>query len=54
MRKRKHKPVPVGPKPFSFDDILRYVDPAPDDETERFVEAIYANRRRYAEQTSPE
>jgi len=39
----------VGPQPFSFDDILRYVDPAPDDETERFVEAIYADRRQSAE-----
>jgi hypothetical protein len=54
MSKRKHKPVVVGPQPFSFDDILRNVDPAPDDETERFVAAIYADRRGSAEQTSPE
>ncbi len=54
LRNAGYKPVLVGPKPFSFDDILRYVDPAPDEETERFVEAIYADRRRYADQTPPE
>jgi len=40
-----YRPVLVGPKPFSFDEILRHVDPAPDEETERFVAAIYADRR---------
>jgi hypothetical protein len=44
--------VVVGPQPFSFDDILRNVDPAPDEETERFVEAIYMDRRQSAEKSS--
>jgi hypothetical protein len=44
-----YKPVVVGPKPFSFDDILKSVDPAPDEETERFVAAIYADRRHSAQ-----
>jgi hypothetical protein len=48
LRNAGYKPVLVGPKPFSFDDILKHVDPAPDEETERFVEAIYADRRRYS------
>ena len=49
-----HKPVVVGPQPFSFEDLLRNVDPAPDEETERFVAAIYADRRLAAENSSPE
>jgi hypothetical protein len=48
-----HKPVLVGPQPFSFEEILRNVDPAPDEETERFVAAIYADRRHAAENSSP-
>ena len=48
------KPVLVGPQPFSFEDILRHVDPAPEEETERFVAAIYADRLQAAEITSPE
>lgn len=47
-RTRGNKPVVVGPKPFSFEEILRNIDPAPDDETERFVREIYADRRRSA------
>ena len=39
------RPRVVGPQPFSLEDLLRYVDPAPDEETERFVAAIYADRR---------
>ena len=54
LRNAGYKPVVVGPQPFSFDDILRSVDPAPDDEMEPFVEAIYADRRQSAEQSSPE
>jgi len=49
-----YKPVVVGPQPFSFEDLLRNVDPAPDEETERFVAAIYADRRQSAEDQSPE
>jgi hypothetical protein len=44
----------VGPQPFSFEDLLRNIDPAPDEETERFVAAIYADRRQAAEDSSPE
>jgi hypothetical protein len=39
------KPIAVHPAPLSIEDLLQYVDPAPDDETERFVAAIYADRR---------
>jgi hypothetical protein len=46
------KPVVVHPGPLSIDDLLRYIDPAPDDETELFVAAIYADRREAAA-TSP-
>ena len=35
--------------PFSLEEILRNVDPAPDEETERFVAAIYADRRQSTE-----
>jgi hypothetical protein len=38
-------PVVVHPGPPSVDQLLLNVDPAPDDETERFVAAIYAERR---------
>jgi uncharacterized protein (UPF0264 family) len=27
-----------------YEDMLKSIDPAPDDETERFVAAIYADR----------
>ena len=36
LRNAGYKPVLVGPQPFSFEEILRNVDPAPDEETERF------------------
>jgi hypothetical protein len=42
------RPVVVHPGPRSIDDLLRHVDPAPDEETERFVAAIYADRREAA------
>ena len=42
------KPVVVHPGPPSIEDLLRYVHPASDDETERFVAAIYADRREAA------
>ena len=54
LRDAGYRPVVVGPQPFSFDDLLRNVDPAPDEETERFVPAIYADRRRAAENSSTE
>ncbi len=40
-----HRPAIVHPVPLSIEDLLRSIDPAPDDETERFVAAIYADRR---------
>ena len=49
LRDAGYRPAMVGPQPFSFDDILRNVDPAPDDETDRFVAAIYADRRHATE-----
>lgn len=49
-----YKPLLVGPKPFSLDNILRSVAPAPDEETERFVAAIYADRRQATEAPRPE
>jgi hypothetical protein len=54
LRDAGYKPVVVGPQPFSFDDLLRNVDPAPDEETERFVAAIYEDRRQAGENSSPE
>jgi hypothetical protein len=43
-----YKPVVVHPGPRSIDDLLRHVDPSPDGETERFIAAIYADRRETA------
>ena len=54
LRKSGYKPVLVGPQPFSLDEILRNVDPASDEETERFVAAIYADRRQAAEESPSE
>lgn len=54
LRIAGYKPVVVGPQPFSFEDLLRNVDPAPDEETERFVADIYADRRQAAESPRPE
>jgi hypothetical protein len=52
LRNVGYKPVLIGPQPFSFEEILRNIDPAPDEETERFVEAIYADRRQSTENSS--
>jgi hypothetical protein len=49
----RHRPMLVGPEPFSLEEILRHVDPAPDEETERFVASIYADRRGEAENFTP-
>ena len=54
LRDAGYKPIVVGPQPFSFDDLLRNVDPAPDEETERFVAALYEDRRQAGENSSPE
>lgn len=40
-----HRLAVAHPGPVSIEDLLRHVDPAPDEETERFVAAIYADRR---------
>lgn len=54
LRNVGYKPVIVGPQPFSFEDLMRSLDPAPDEETERFVAAIYADRRPAVEDVSSE
>lgn len=54
LRDAGYKPTIVGPQPFSFDEVLRNVDPAPDEETERFGAAIYSDRRKAVENSSPE
>ena len=54
LRNAGYRPVVVGPQPFSFEDLLRSGDPEPDEETERFVASIYADRRQVAEDSSPE
>jgi hypothetical protein len=45
MQNAGHRPAVAHPGPPSIEDLLRSIDPAPDDETERFVAAIYADRR---------
>ena len=45
---RGDSPVIRHPGPTSIDELLRHLHPAPDDETERFVAAIYADRRETA------
>ncbi len=47
-RKSDSKPFVALPGPHSIEDILRFVDPGPDEETERFVAAIYEDRRNAA------
>ena len=42
------------PGPVSIENLLRHVDPAPDEETERFIAAIYADRRTAAVGPPPE
>jgi hypothetical protein len=43
-----HRLAVAHPGPVSIEALLRHVDPAPDEETERFVAAIYADRRNAA------
>ena len=45
------KPVAANPGQHSIENLLRHLDPAPDEETERFVAAIYADRREGAAAT---
>jgi len=39
-----NRPNIVGPQPFSLEELLKYIDPVPEEETERFVAMIYADR----------
>ena len=48
IRETTYRPLVIHPGPSSIDDLLRHVDPAPDEETERFVAAIYDDRREAA------
>jgi len=45
VREFPHKPTVVHRGPASIEDLLQHVDPAPDEDTERFIAAIYADRR---------
>jgi hypothetical protein len=47
------RPQVFHPGPTLIEDLLSCVDPAPDAETERFVELIYADRQEYKENPSP-
>jgi hypothetical protein len=38
----------MEPQPHSIESLLRFIDPGPDEETERFVAAIYEDRRKSA------
>jgi hypothetical protein len=53
LRNSGYKPVLVGPKNFSLDEILRNVEPAPDEGTERFVAAIYEDRQQSVGNAAP-
>ena len=52
--KRRRKPRVVHGRASSIEELLRHTDPSPDEETERFVEAIYAYRRASGREPSPE
>jgi hypothetical protein len=45
LPKPTRESIVLYPERGSIDDILRYTDPGPDEETEAFVAAIYADRR---------
>jgi hypothetical protein len=52
LRDAGYRPTVVGPQSFSFDDLLWNVDPTPDEEKERCVAVICADRRQAAENSS--
>ena len=55
LREGGSRPVVVHSRPaLSMEDLLQNIDPAPDDETERFVAAIYADRREAAAPSGPD
>jgi hypothetical protein len=43
--KHDEKPIAARRGPATIENVLRFVNPAPDEETERFVAAIYTDRR---------
>jgi hypothetical protein len=47
----REKPIIVHPGPASIEDLLKLIDPAPEEEAEAFVEMIYAARRESATST---
>jgi hypothetical protein len=48
LREIGYKP-PRGPKRCRLEDLKKHSFSAPDEETDRFVAAIYEDRRRWAE-----
>ena len=54
MREAGYIPVVVHPGPISIENLLQSIDPAPDEETERLVAAIYEDRREAARNSSAE
>jgi hypothetical protein len=54
LRKGIRKPKLVGPHPFSFEELMRYTWPAPDEETERFLDIIHEGRRETTAEVSSE
>ena len=51
LRQAGKKPAIVRPVPFSLEKLVLYTYPAPDEETDRFVAAIYADRRQSTNST---
>ena len=52
--KGKNHPNIVRRKAFSIDDVLKYVDPGPQEDAEEFVRLIYEERRQDRERALPE
>jgi hypothetical protein len=52
--KTRSSPGMVRRKPFSVDEIRKYVDPGPPEEAEEFVRLIYDERRKDHERALPE
>jgi hypothetical protein len=52
--KTRSHPDIVRRKPFSADEIRKYVDPGLAEEAERFVRPIYEERRQDRERVFPE
>jgi hypothetical protein len=54
LRNRAGSPEVVHRGAASIEGLLQYIDPALDEETERFVAVIYADRREAAGLSSPQ